>query len=231
MHRWSEEYRPYLLSSLSYVSYRPEQWKGRVPKLGSQVLVDGFERLLAAGNSIGEALVRQPGPGSLAFKKSAYNWLSFAREEAPCFDARGRKIAQTEYGSAYFRNNALCDAALLALNGKVQFAFWAAIGDDFHVTVWMFDELPLNLDRVVSHFGGALAQAAETLWRAMQDNVSYKLNAGKRVGNFNLSRLRELTDMTDIAILEACGIESLWQEFELLHAQTVRTVNADEDAE
>lgn len=231
LHRWFEEYRPHLMQSLSYVSFCPDVWNSRIPKLGSQPLVDGFERLLATNARVKQALDRHPNAHVLAFKKSAYNWLSFGREEAPCFDANGNAIAQTEYGSTYYHTEKLADAALLILNGKLQFAYWVATGDDFHVAQWMFDELPVDLAAVARGFGPDLHAIANDLWHAMQANVSFKLNAGKRVGNFNLSRMRDVTDVIDRAMLAIIGERDLWEDIELLHTQTVRTVTEDEAEE
>ena len=223
LHRWFEEYRPYLMATLSYVSYNPAPWKERIPKLGSAALIQGFERWLGQGCSVAAVLEPQPGPHALAFKKSAYNWLSFGRDEAPCFDADDTKISQSECGTSYFRHNDFANAALLILNGKIQYAYWVALGDDFHVAQWMFDELPIDLDALAQRWRPRLTPAADALWKAMQANISYKLNAGKRVGNFNLSRLRNLTDISDVAILKMLGRSDLWQDIELLYTQTVRT--------
>lgn len=231
LHRWFEEYRPHLMQSLTYVTYRPASWNGRIPKLGLQPLVDGFERLLGQGASVKQAMDRHPNAHALAFKKSAYNWLSFGREEAPCYDADGAAIAQTKYGSTYYQSTKLADAALLVLNGKLQFAYWVAIGDDFDVTQWMFDELPVNLAAVAQGFGRDLRAAANGLWRAMKVNVSFKLNAGKRVGNFNLSHMRDVTDVIDLTTLGIIGERKLWEDIELLHTQTVRTLVGDEPEE
>lgn len=226
LYRWFEAYRPQLMQSLSYTEFEPARWKGRIPKLGSNALVHAFESLLAAtgGKNVRASLQREPGPSLLCYKKSAYNWLSFGRAEAPCFDNAGNVIAQSEYGATYLRTPAEANAALLMLNGKLQLAFWIAIGDDFHVTNWMFDEFPVDLELLAAELGNGLEAAADRLWEHMQASVSFKLNAGKRVGNFNLSTLRPLTDQTDQQICDCLEwAPALWQEIELLYAHTVKT--------
>mgnify|MGYP000856258534 CR=1 FL=1 len=230
LHRWFEEYRPHLMETVSYAQYSPERWRGRVPKIGSQPLLDAFEQLFAQGAANVNGAVRDdPGPYMLHFKKSAYNWLSFGREHAACFDEFGESISQSEYGTVFFRTQQDADSALLLLNGKLQFAFWTAIGDDFHVTQWMFGELPVDVCQLAQAIGTDVKVQADELWHAMQQETSFKLNAGKRVGNFNLARLRALTDKSDVAIARALGIEPIWQEIELLYVQTVRTVMDDSD--
>lgn len=79
------------------------------------------------------------------------------------------------------------------------------------------------IDDTISSWDPAEAQVCRVLVR-MQESVSFKLNAGKQVGNFNLAKLRPLTDQTDQQICERLGWESsLWQEIELLYAHTVKT--------
>jgi hypothetical protein len=225
LHRWFEEYRPHLMSTISYFNFSPAAWTGRIPKLGTQYLIDRFEELLttATTSAVSQSLQTTPSPHALYYKKSAYNWLSFGRSEAPCFDSGGHSIAQTKYGTIYLRTAEEAAAALLLLNGKLQFAFWVAIGDDFDVTRWMFDELPIDLTALSTKLGTSLGVEADQLWQAMQAATSYKLNAGKRVGNFNLSQLRQLTDVSDMKIMHALNLSDVWQDVELLYGQTVRT--------
>jgi hypothetical protein len=230
LHRWFEEYRPHLMEAISYAYFNPDCWRGRIPKIGSQSLLNEFERLLADGTvNVNAAAQDHPSPHVLYFKKSAYNWLSFGREHAPCFDEMGAPIVQAEYGATFFRSKSAADAALLLLNGKLQFAFWVAIGDDFHVTHWMFGELPVDIERLVSKLGEGIGAQSDALWLAMQRETTFKLNAGKRVGNFNLARLRSVTDDSDVSMARALDVEHVWQEVELVYTQTVRTTIDDGD--
>lgn len=232
LHRWFEEFRPSLMQSLCYVQFDRSKWGGRIPKLGAQLVLNGFENLFAkaAGKNIRTALSREPSPHTLHYKKSAYNWLSFAPTQAPCFDHSGNEIAQTKYGGVSFRNSADANAALLLLNGKLQLAFWIAIGDDFDVTNWMFDEFPADVTELAAKLGEEGEAAAQQLWARMQTNVNYKLNAGKRVGNYNLSTLRHITDQTDLKLCKLLGWGApMWQEIELVYAHTVKTQVEDSD--
>ena len=57
----------------------------------------------------------------------------------------------------------------------------------------------------------------------MTENVVFKLNAGKNIGNYNLARCRHVTDKVDKVWLEALGLSDLWDEIELEHSTVVRT--------
>ena len=157
------------------------------------------------------------------FKKTGYNWLSFTHEEAPCFDARGRRVPQTQFGEISFLRCEDRDIAFHLLNGKLQFSFWVAIGDDFHVTKWMFADLPFNPTKLTTAARQQLQTLTPALKTAVEDAVQYKLNAGKRVGNYNLAKCRTITDQADKIFAQALGMERVWDDIELLYAQTVKT--------
>ena len=61
----------------------------------------------------------------------------------------------------------------------------------------------------------------------MNENVVFKLNAGKNIGNYNLARCRHVTDKSDKVWLDALGLGDLWEEIELEHALVVRTSFVD----
>ena len=224
LHRWFEEARPHLFATLSYASFMPELWKHRIPKLNTQALIAAFEQLLAPGHHTVERHLN-PGatPHRLHFKKTAYNWLSFTHEEAPCFDARGQRVPQTKYGDISFASAEECDLAFHLLNGKLQFSFWIAIGDDFDVTKWMFADLPLHPAKLSAAQRQRLQELTPSLKAAVEDAVQYKLNAGKRVGNYNLAKCRPVTDQADHIYAQAFGLTPVWDDIELLYAQTVKT--------
>ena len=230
LHRWFGEARPHLLATLSYAAFQPDLWKDRIPKLNTQGLIDAFEQHLGQRSRTVETLLsRRATPHTLHFKKTAYNWLSFTHEEAPCFDTRGRRIPQTEYGEINFQSTESRNTAFLLLNGKIQLCFWIAIGDDFHVTKWMFADLPLAPNLLPPEMQEKLNAIVPELTEAVEQAVQYKLNAGKRVGNYNLAKCRNITDKSDAIFAELFGFAPVWDDVELLYAQTVKTDFDDDD--
>lgn len=223
LHRWFEIARPHLFEALSYAEYEPRLWKGRIPKLNTRRLITAFERLAKTGRTLAAHTSRRATRYQLNFKKSAYNWLSFTHEEAPCYAASGKRIPQTKYGAINFQTADDRDVAFLTLNGKLQFAFWVAIGDDFDVTTWMFADLPISLSQLDDRTRTRLLPVVNELKGAVEDAVQYKLNAGKRVGNYNLAKCRSVTDKSDAILATALGIEDAWDDVELLYVQIVKT--------
>ena len=224
LHRWFDAARPTLFEGLIYAQFQPQLWKGRVPKIGSSVLLDGMERLLRRqGTTADAATSKSATEHVLHFKQIAYNWLNFCRVLPPCFDAHGRPTPHTKFGRLHFATPQACKLAMSLANGKLVFCFWAAVGDDFDVAAWNFTDFPIDLDALPNKTRQALLRQATRLEAAMTDAVQFKRNAGKRVGNYNLARCRSVTDVSDHLFLDALDAGHLWEEIELYYAQTVRT--------
>jgi len=231
LHRWFDCERASLFPCLSYVAFEPSLWGGRVPKFGSESLVKLFEGQHASkAGTIGDSIHSRSTPHTLFFKKTAYNWLNFCLEMPPCLDNAGRRIPHTQFDQLSASSQQLRDALYMLLNGKIVFVYWAACGDDFHVAKWMFEECPVALHRLGNGDLSKIVRGADALKAAMERNVSYKLNAGKRVGNFNLAKCRDVTDIGDRLFLQAIGAADLWDAFELEYQHVMRTDFEADDA-
>ena len=223
LHRWFESQRNHLLDLVSYSCYRQKLWEGRVPKLNTQRLIDAFENATEKNNPLAIAMANSANAHCLYFKKTAYNWLNFCREMPPCYDGNGNQISHTQFDRLYTFDSDTARTVFLVLNGKIEWAFWIAVGDDFHVAKWMFSNLPIDVTTIPQNEKEKLINLSETLEGALKEAVSFKLNAGKKVGNYNLARCRHVTDESDLVFARLFGFEDVWEDIELLYAQTVRT--------
>jgi hypothetical protein len=230
LHRWFEAARPVLFEQLQFAPFQPSLWRNRVPKLNAVSLAVAFEKLLDTSSPTLDVFTsRRPTRHVLNFKQTAYNWLNFCRQVPPCFDQNGRLVAQTKFGQIYFEDNETCEIAFLLANGRLMLAYWLAVADDFDVTRWNFADFPGDLRRLSDTQRRKLLALAPELARAMIQNTQFKLNAGKRVGTYNVAKCRAITDLSDNIFCEALGFEHAWEDVELYCAQTVRTdFSADE---
>jgi hypothetical protein len=158
----------------------------------------------------------------LYFKKTAYNWLAFSSEPPPSFDADGERIEQTQLDVLEISDKSALPLISLLLNGKLAFLYWYICGDDFHVTKSIVSALPVP---AVGGVGSQdeLSGLHTLLRRAMEEAVSFKLNAGKRVGNYNLAKCRNITDRSDHLMAQAFQLDSVWDEVELFYTEAVKT--------
>jgi hypothetical protein len=213
LHRWFEAARPHLFELIEYAPFAAALWQNKIAKPNTRNLSSAFERCLSlAPATVGLSLSPRPTPYALHYKKTAYNWLNFCRKLPPCYDRQGKSIPHTKFGTVYFADARTRDLAFLFLNGKISFVFWCMVGDDFDVTQWMFADFPLDLRSIPDRRSARLLQ-----------NFSFMLNAGKKVGNYNLAKCRDVTDKSDSIFAGLLGIESAWPDIELLYNQIVKT--------
>ena len=224
LHRWFDSERPFLFENLSYCPFSPPLFDGLVPKLGNSRLVQGFEDLLSRndyrfGHQFGSSKQGFP----LHFKQTAYNWLTFCIEQPPVTGSDGTALSQTKYGTIRFLDEEERNLSLLLANGLLMFIWWVAIGDDFDLTRKGFASAPLGPKQLSKRQRMSLLRTVPELADAMAENVVFKLNAGKNIGNYNLIRCRHITDEVDKTWLEALGHSDLWEEIELERSSVVRT--------
>lgn len=225
LHRWFEGERSDLFCLLEYADFTSDAWHGRIPKINTSKLASALEACIRRTDraSLASSLVCKPTDHVLHFKKTAYNWLCFCREQPPCYDSDGNIIPQSQFDSIGFMNQVEKDISFLLLNGKLLYGYWIVVGDDFHVAKWMFADFPIALSRLPLDYIAQLLPLADELDTVMQQAVSFKNNAGKRVGNFNLAKCRHVTDKSDKIFAKALGLEEVLDDIERLYFQVVRT--------
>jgi hypothetical protein len=236
--RWNEEYRPHLLSLTRYATPDPILCERQWPFLGSDSLGEVLAGMVVAGRVVGERTIRgrgldvpqagpsgrgDDGPFALVFRTNGYNWLPVFRDPPPAFDMAGVTIRQSQMKALWFRESVMRDAAVAVLSGKWGFAWWVTFGDDFHVTVGDLESFPVSLDSVAESCDESCGSHLIALDRRLADNVVFKTNAGKRIGNFDLRECRDLTDGFDLILCDLWGEDAI-NELNLLYHQTIRTV-------
>ncbi len=112
---------------------------------------------------------------------------------------------------------------MLLANGKLMFVWWAGVGDDFHLTQTVLKSAPVGPRQLTEEHQKFLLASLLDLERAMAENVVFKRNAGKNIGNYNLARCRWITDKADKVWLEALALSDLWEEIQLEYSLVVRT--------
>jgi hypothetical protein len=140
----------------------------------------------------------------------------------PCFEGN-RRVEHTQFGEIFLADKEICQLAMLFTNGKLEFTFWCAIGDDFHVARWNFDDFPIDFMKISTTSQVKLLALVPELEKAMEEATQFKLNAGRRVGNYNLAKCRHITDQSDLIFAESLGFSSAWDDVELYYSQVVKT--------
>ncbi len=229
LHRWFQnEERPTLFNLLSYLQFSPNRWGDVVPKLGCRRLLHALEALLEHNYRFHSEVAESFGAHELHFSKTGYNWLTFCVDQPSVTDGDGKILEQTGYDTVRFSDRATRDTALVLLNGRMLFLWWIAVGDSFHLTKGNFHEGPLGPQQLSPRQQRTITSLLPALRTMMEENIIYNVNAGRRIGNYNLARCRDVTDYADKILLDALGVGNLWDDIELEYSHVVRTEFGDE---
>lgn len=100
-------------------------------------------------------------------------------------------------------------------------SLWGATGDDFHVTHNLLMSFPISVQRVQPAWR-ELTKLASGLRAEQPKHPIVTLYAGKEMGNYDMSRCRQLTDAADLLVLKTLGLERLWDAVLLADARLAK---------
>ena len=191
IHRWFTESRNILFDKINYSSF---SFANVIPMFNSQVLSKYYEN--KKGKTLSHYEIRNS-KHKLFYKQTAYNWIAVSKESAPCYNSKGKRINQSQVSSISFIDDEYSDFTLLFLNGKAFFSRWLTYGDEFHVTKDDLVSAKVPYDIIIDSDKIILRKLALKLSEGLVDTVQYKMNAGKKVGTYNTSKLWNITDQSD----------------------------------
>jgi hypothetical protein len=221
LHRWYSEARPHLFEQLTYSKYQLRSWNC-IPKIQGDLIINNFEKRNSLSINLQSVISRRLTDFPIYFKKIGYNWISFGEFIPPAFDQHGQEIDQNEFGVAYINNATDRDLMLLLLNGKIAFTYWILVGDDFHLTKGNFVNIPFNFEKISDISKKILLELAIELKLKMKESIVYMTMHGKRLGNFNSSLCRSITEKSDKIFAQEFDLISVWDDIELLYSQIVK---------
>lgn len=195
LHRWFSEYRNTLFHLIRYTHF---EWKDVVPMFNSQVLADFFNKVPAFPIEMKQKKYGTP----IYFKKIGYNWITVTEKGAPCYDGKtGKELEQSELGTIYVEKK-FVPALVLFFCGKMFFTYWLTYGDEFHVTRETLLSFYPNLKDLSEEEHEELGVLYALFSKRLDSTLSFKLNAGKRVGTYQTASLWDLTDKSDLIFLK-----------------------------
>jgi hypothetical protein len=220
LHRWVEEARPHLFEQVSYLELPTSLQREGWARLDNPGLTRLFARLASRGFRLVPGRMRKA--HELRFKNTALYYISTFSEDPPSFDGRGRPISHTMVGQIAFDTLSIRDCALAITLGKLSVLWWAATGDDFHVTSKGLGSLPVSPEQFPAKTQAKLAAYGAALRREMPKHVIYTQYAGKKMGNYDIKCLRHLTDEIDRYLLEVLDASDTWEDVEVAYARFMK---------
>ncbi len=196
IHRWFSESRPYLIEKLKYVPFSSIDV---FPMFNDQMLSLFFSNM--QGMSI-QMFSTRTSSNILYYKQSAYNWIAVSLKSAPCYSGNGKIVPQSKVKPLPIIDKDVRSFLLLLFNGKLCFSHWLSFGDEFDVTKDDLLSLRFPIDDISEQDKNILLSLSKEFVDRLDETIQYKLNAGKRVGTYNTSKLWEITDKSDSIFLK-----------------------------
>ena len=224
LRRWSREGRPVLFRGLEYVpveealrkcGVRP-QW----PFIDSEVISASFCHLVRTCEPLKTVLVSTTRFG-LAFKVTALYMLGVYSKPPPVVTEEGEWTISKRDGWLYFPSSHHRDLALIILVGRWAYLWWCIFGDGFHVTRGLLWAVPCDIERLVSALSCdmeaeslviELLQLGRDLNVEMPKHLAWERKLGKKIGRYDLRKLRHITDEADWLLAQAWGLT--WEQYE-----------------
>lgn len=195
IHRWFSNQRDNLFSLFNYTHFT---FNSVVPMFNDEAEAGFLENL--QGDLVKTKFSRYSSH-EVYFKQNAYNWISASTEPAPCYDAKGRVIPQTQISSTCTSDEQTKKLLLLLYNGKLFFSYWLVYGDEFHVTKDVLGSFVFPFSKLNGEDQRALENLYKEFVSELPNTIQYKYNAGKKVGTFNTAKLWGITDKSDRVFL------------------------------
>ena len=219
--RWLKDYRKYLFENISYSHLpkeveRSERWL----KIGSSQEGEILNRLLSTNYTIGSLTSNTRERYTLAFKTVAYHYLSSFIDPPPAYDLRGNSIEQPAVKRLLFSDSDSRDIAFVLSLSKVALLWWAATGDGLNLPCGALKSTPIPNQ---PEFLDLISRQAMTIQDALQETLGFVQNAGKWVGNYDVRKIRDLTDPVDQLVLRSIGLEDHWADLQLFIAAFMKS--------
>lgn len=203
-HRWFDDFRPALFETLTYVNI--DNVKDRVG--WARVPSDGVRHILEAavgGNGgLGQLTVRR-GASTLGFKNIALYWLAVFRDDPPAYELDLTPFTDTPIKHIHLASEDDARLALAIAASKLGFVWWYCTGDDFNVTGETIKSIPVNVAALSADSRARLRDLGDALAADFPNHVLFTKYAGKWMGNYVVSEMRDITDQIDAIIADELG--------------------------
>jgi hypothetical protein len=218
-HRWYDAYRPALFETLRYfllpTSIEARHGWVRLPSTEYGDLLEVVDQHPASLASMDRP---RTGAASVGFKQTALYWLAVFLNDPPAYERDGRVAAQTKIGRITLENAEAALLVLAVLASKFAFVWWYCTGDDFDVTSGGLKSTPVDPSKFGETGRAKLIASARAILKDFDNHVLFTPYAGKYMGTYIFSEMRDLTDVIDEVIANELGFAEMLPALEHAYA-------------
>lgn len=211
--RWVTEYRPHLFQTIRYATpdtHLDDKW----PMVDDSGVVAAFRDIERAGLGTLAGLASNRCIDQFQFplhyKTSAYAYISAFIDIPPVVNRDGSPGIQTEMGTLWFTSEEARDVSYALAVSRVMFSWWRMWGDDYHVTKEVLGSLVIGAHKVPEDARSLILGAVPKFRDLQTSHPTIKRNAGKEIGNWDLSAVRDELDAHEHAWLSQLGLGHVW---------------------
>ena len=133
------------------------------------------------------------------YQATGYNYICVTKTPAPCYDGK-RKIDGAAKELEVPKD--LWMLYVLLFCGKITLSRWLTYGDDFHVTLKPFMDSRVNFEVMSKSDMKTIEELYVEFEQRLPKTLQFKLNCGKQIGTYNISKLWDITDRSDAIFLK-----------------------------
>jgi len=223
LRRWYSDFRPYLFETTSYTRANLATFDEPWPRLASHRLAE----LLISLQTLKMKLLHSSRRTSfgIGFKKIALYYVVTYLTEPPSWNLEGTQIPQTATGELTFDSEESRQLAFLITAGRLGVLWWGQFGDDFNLTGGLLYDIPIDPKKIVKNRKKLLSLAKKLEKEQAKNPLVTKYNKNW-MGNYDMSRCRNVTDESDKLILDEFGLLEYWPDV-LFADQTLAKVTGE----
>jgi hypothetical protein len=135
---------------------------------------------------------------------TAYNFLNVYRTTSLQDTEREFPLSESSIHCFEFSSEEDAQVGFAILSSRLVFWLWHVIGDGFHVSSWLFSEVPYGHLPAEDH--SVLASLGRSLWARLQAHRFVSLNGGKQTIGFRPLGCNEERDAIDRLLVRAAGL-------------------------
>jgi hypothetical protein len=207
LRRWYSEFRPHLFETTSYSRVEGIKVDEPWPRLASKEIVEFHKALILKKMRLKQAHRRST--NIVGFKNIALYYISSFLEEPPTWSLDGETLSHTKISELTFDTEEDKLIAFGITAGRIAVWWWGALGDDFDVTGGLLYSIPIDPKKIVKN-RKRIISLVRKLEKEQKKNPLVTKYKGKWMGNYDMSRCRNVTDEIDQLILDEFGLQNYW---------------------
>jgi hypothetical protein len=224
LQKWTSRTRCQMFENINFTALGSVGFTAGIPKLRGKVQAEVFMSLQRRFERLPQITSRIrtcPPIDTLSAKEApvvfvgatAYNFLNVYRSATLLPEEEGAFLSESPVHCLEFSTETAARAGFAILSSRIAFWLWHVLGDGFHVSSWLFDEIPYGRASFSEEQEQSLANLGNALWQKLQKHRFTSLNAGRMtVGYRPLECQQEHDRIDELLIFSAALPDAFLQE-------------------